>query len=376
MIGGAGDAFIGAVHRMAASVDGQIELVCGAFSSHADKSIQTGKDLGLADNRIYTSYQEMILQEAKLPESERMEFVSIVTPNHLHFEPCMLALDNGFHVLCEKPLALNVQEATLLEQKIKATGLLFGLMHNYTGYPMVKQAREMIQKGNLGKIRKVVVEYMQGWLTDRIETSGQKQASWRTDPTKAGISCCTGDIGTHAENLAEYITGLKIQELAADVTSVVEGRTLDDDASVLLRMENGVKGLLFCSQIATGEQNELKIRVYGENGGLEWLQSEPNVLKLLWKDAPEQIYRTGAGKSYLSDAALAHTRLPGGHPEGYLEAMANLYRNFAYHIRAVKNSVDTNPLFDYPTISDGVRGMRFIEAVIESGKQNASWVKL
>lgn len=375
MVGGSLDAFIGNVHRMAAALDGQIELVCGAFSSQPTKSKQTGEALFLAAKRVYDSFEEMILKEKALPQGERMDFVSIVTPNHLHFAPAKGALENGFHVLCEKPLGISYAEGLELEQLAKATGLLFGLTHNYTGYPMVKEARSLVQSGKIGKVRKVIAEYPQGWLSSNLESGGQKQASWRTDPKQAGISCCVGDIGTHAENLAEYITGLKIKEVSADISTFVEGRLLEDDANILVRFENGAKGVVIASQIAAGEENELKIRVYGEEGGIEWLQSEPNSLHYKRSDAPKVVLRTG-GYDYLSEHARLHTRLPGGHPEGYLESMANLYRNFAFAVDAFLTKNTLNPNYDFPTVADGVRGMRFIEAVIESGKNNAKWVTL
>jgi predicted dehydrogenase len=370
MVGGGKDAFIGAVHRMAASLDGQIELVCGAFSSDQKKSKETGRELFLNDSRIYNSFEEMIHSESTLSEKERMDFVAIVTPNHLHFAPSKLALQNGFHVLCEKPLCFSMQEALELEKIVKASGKIFGLTHNYTGYTMVKEAREIIKSGKLGKIRKVVAEYPQGWLSSGIEEEGQKQASWRTDPTKSGISCCVGDIGTHAANLTEYITGLKITEIAADVSTFVAGRSLDDDANILIRLEKGVKGILFASQVATGEENELKIRVYGEKGGIEWLQSEPNSLIVKYADQPKHIFKEGANNKYLSESARKNSRLPAGHPEGYIESFANIYRDFASAISGNKG------VQDFPGISDGVRGMRFIEAAIESGKSNSKWIKL
>lgn len=376
MIGGSLDGFIGSVHRMAAALDGTIELVCGAFSSNAERSKETGKALYLSENRIYASFEEMITKEAQLPADVRMQFISIVTPNHLHAQPAALALQHGFHVLCEKPLAFSFEEAKQLGEHVKTTGLLFGVTHTYTGYPMVKEAKDLIAKGKLGTIRKVIAEYPQGWLSDSIESGGQKQASWRTNPSQAGISCCVGDIGTHAENLVEYVTGLKITELSADVSSVVAGRTLDDDATVLLRFDNGAKGVLIASQIANGEENELKIRVYGEHGGLEWLQSEPNTLIVKQNDQPTQLRRAGANHSYLSEHARLHCRIPAGHPEGYIEAMANLYRNFAVSIHAFENKTAANPLLDYPTIEYGIRGMQFIETVIASGKENAAWKQL
>ena len=375
MIGGSQDGFIGSVHRMAAALDGTIELVCGAFSSDPHRSLETGKSLSLPQDRIYASYEEMILTESQLPVEIRMQFVSIVTPNFLHAHPAILALTHGFHVLCEKPLAISLAEAEGLQTTSNTTGLLFGVTHTYTGYPMVKEAKHIIASGQLGFIRKIIVEYPQGWLAAPIENGGQKQASWRTNPKQAGISCCVGDIGSHAENLVEYITGLKLIELSADVSTVVAGRQLDDDANVLLRFDNGAKGVLIASQIANGEENELKIRVYGEHGGLEWLQSEPNSLIVKQNDQPTQIRRAGANHSYLCEAARLHCRIPAGHPEGYIEAMANLYRNFADAVKRHANKEAANPLLDYPTLEDGVRGMKFIETVIASGKENAAWKK-
>ncbi len=377
MVGGGRGAFIGGVHRIAAALDQQIELVCGAFSSDPKRSKASGKDLFLPAGRCYGSYQEMIEREAALPEGERMDFISIVTPNHMHFPPAKLALEHGFHVLSDKPATFNLAEARALKKIIAQSKLLYGLTHNYTGYPLVKQARDMIREGKLGKIRKVVVEYPQGWLATRLEESGQKQAAWRTDPKRSGAAGSIGDIGTHAENLAEYITGLKIQELAADITAFVKGRKLDDDGNVLLRFQGGAKGILHCSQISVGEENNLNIRVYGELGGLEWHQREPNTMLLKWLDQPMQVYRTGLG--YLGANAAAATRTPPAHPEGYLEAFANIYKNFANHIRArmERRKLDKHdPALDYPKIDDGIRGMAFIEAVVKSSKSNAKWTKL
>ncbi|MGV3532267.1 MAG: Gfo/Idh/MocA family protein [Chthoniobacteraceae bacterium] len=375
MVGGGRGAFIGAVHRIAANIDGQIELVCGAFSSDPEKSRASGSDFYLPQERCYGTFEEMIQKEKALPADQRMDFISIVTPNHMHFPPAKMALENGFHVLSDKPATFDLAEAKELGELVKKTGLLYGLTHNYTGYPLVKQAREMIREGKLGKIRKVVVEYPQGWLATRIEESGQKQASWRTDPKKSGAAGCVGDIGTHAENLAEYITGLKISELAADLSTFVEGRQLDDDANILLRFENGAKGVLHCSQISVGEENNLNIRVYGEKGGFEWHQNEPNTLLVKWLDQPMQVYRTSNG--YLGKAAAANSRTPPSHPEGYLEAFANIYRNFASHIRAkVDGTTPDELVLDYPKIEDGIRGMAFIEAVVASGHNNAAWTKL
>ncbi len=373
MVGGGRGAFIGAVHRIAANMDGQIELVCGAFSADPEKSKASGADLFLPPERCYGSFEEMIKGEAG--RADRMDFLSIVTPNHVHFPPAKMALENGFHVLSDKPATFDLSEAKQLASLVNKTGLLYGLTHNYTGYPLVKEARELVRTGKLGKLRKIVVEYPQGWLATPIEEAGQKQASWRTDPKRSGAGGCVGDIGTHAENLAEYISGLKIAELAADITSFVEGRALDDDANVLLRFEGGAKGVLHCSQISVGEENNINIRVYGEKGGLEWHQKEPNTMLLKWLDKPMEIYRTANG--YLSKAAAAASRTPPAHPEGYLEAFANIYRNFASHIRAKLDGKEPDPLvLDYPKIADGVRGMAFIEAVVASSKRNAAWTKL
>ncbi len=374
MVGGGRGAFIGAVHRMAAALDGQIELACGAFSSNAQKSKLSGADLFLPKERVYGSYEEMILSEKKLPEGERMDFVSIVTPNHVHYGPAKMALENGFHVVCDKPLCFSIKEAKTLQRLVKKTDLRFALTHNYTGYPMVKQARHLVQTGKIGTVRKVIVEYPQGWLSTHLEATGQKQADWRTDPKRSGKAGAMGDIGTHAENLAEYITGLKIKKLCADLNIFVPGRLLDDDGSILLEFDNGAKGILFASQIAAGEENNLKIRIYGTKAGLEWSQQEPNSLLLKWLDKPMQVLRTGVGK--LSKSAIAHTRIPAGHPEGYLEAFANIYRNFALCLQADKAGKKPNKLYtDYPTVDDGVRGMRFVERVVASAGSRQKWVR-
>ena len=374
MVGGGRGAFIGGVHRIAAALDGQIELVCGAFSSHPEMSKLSGADLYLPENRVYPDFKTMILAEKKLPATQRMDFVSIVTPNHVHFPPAKMALENGFHVVCDKPLSFDMREAHALEKIVKQTGLHFALTHNYTGYPMVKQARAMIQSGVLGKIRKLHVSYPQGWLSSLKESGDNpqlKQASWRTDPKRSGIAGAMGDIGTHAENLAEYISGLKIKKLYAQLNTFVEGRLLDDDGNVFIEYDNGAKGVLFASQICAGVENGLNISIYGEKGGLEWQQMEPNSLVYRQLDAPIQILRTGVGA--LSEAATLHTRLPGGHPEGYLEAFANIYRNFAKRVQADWLNETPNPLLDYPTVEDGVRGMDFIYKVVESSKKN-KWV--
>lgn len=375
MVGGGRGAFIGYVHRIAAAIDQQIELVCGAFSSDPQRCIDSGADFFLPPERCYASYEEMMEKEAALPEGERMDFVAIVTPNHLHFPAAKAALEAGFHVLSDKPATFNTAEAKELEKIVEASGLLYGLTHNYTGYPLVKQARHMVHNGDLGEIRKVVVEYPQGWLATKLEDSDQKQAAWRTDPSKSGAAGCIGDIGTHAENLAEYITGIQIKELAADLNIFVDGRLLDDDGNILLRFENGARGVLHASQISVGEENNLNIRIYGEKGGLEWHQTEPNTMIVKHLDKPMEIYR--AGQEYLCEAAQAGCRTPAGHPEGYLEAFATIYNNFSQHIRAVLEGTEASEIItDYPTISDGVRGMAFIDAVVASSQNNAAWTEV
>ncbi|MBK8502693.1 MAG: Gfo/Idh/MocA family oxidoreductase [Saprospiraceae bacterium] len=375
MIGGGRGAFIGGVHRIAAGIDGQIELVAGALHVDPEIAVLSGQDLYLKPERIYRTYKELFEKESKLGPDERVDFVSIVTPNHVHFEPAKLALEHGFHVVCEKPLSFNLEEGKQLQALVNSNDLVFAVTHTYTGYPMIKQAREMLTSGVFGKIRRVVVEYPQGWLSTPLERTGSQQASWRTDPKRSGKAGAVGDIGTHAENLAETITGLKIKELSADVTTFVDGRLLDDDASVLLRFDNGAKGVLMCSQISAGEENALSIRVYGEKGSIEWHQHDPNTMFVKWLDKPMEVYRTGQG--YMGAAAQAHTRVPAGHPEGYLEAFANIYRDFAKVVQAKLDGVSPDPLhLDFPTVNDGVRGMEFIDAVIESGEKNGAWVTL
>jgi predicted dehydrogenase len=377
MIGGGRGAFIGAVHRIAAAMDQQIELVCGAFSSDAERSRVSGGDLLLPPDRCYASFTEMIQHEAALPAEQRMDFAAIVTPNNIHLPAAQLALRHGFHVLSDKPATLNLAEAKRLRQWVQKTGLLYGLTYTYTGYPLVKEARSLVRAGKLGKVRKVVVEYPQGWLHTLLEASSQKQATWRTDPKQSGAGGCVGDIGTHAENLVHYITGAAIKELAADATIFVKGRRLDDDINVLIRLDNGAKGVLHASQIAVGEENNLNIRVWGELGGLEWHQKEPNTMLVKWPDRPTEMYRTACG--YLGAAAKAATRTPPAHPEGYLEAFANIYKNFANHIRAFQEGrtlAADDPALDYPGIEDGVRGMAFVEAVLKSSAKNAAWTTL
>lgn len=371
MVGGGKKAFIGAVHRIAAAMDGLIELSCAALSSNPEVAKESGRELFLPDNRNYTSYKEMIETEASLPENERIHFVSIVTPNHLHFEPAMMALENGFHVVVDKPITLTTEEAKALHQKAEETGLLVLLTHTYSGYPMVKQARKMFADGKFGKVRKVCVEYPQGWLSQPAGDDN-KQASWRADPAKSGISGCMADVGTHVAHLAEYISGLKITKLCADLNIVVDGRALDDDGNVLLKFDNGANGTLMASQIAAGEENALKIKVYGEKGGIEWHQMDPNNLIVKWHDQPMQIYRTGNG--YLEDIAKFNTRTPSGHPEGYLEAFGNLYKNFALTLDAKLNGeTPSAEMLDFPSTAEGVRGMAFLDNVVASGKSDQKW---
>lgn len=365
MVGGGPGAFIGAVHRMAAALDGEYRLVAGAFSSDPAKSEQCGNELGLAAGRIYASYADMARAEGALPLGQRIQAVSIVTPNHLHFAVAHAFLEQGIHVICDKPLTTTLEDAEALCRLAAERDLLFAVTHNYTGYPLVKEARERVRAGALGAVRKVVVEYSQGWLSTLLEAEGQKQAEWRSDPERGGVSAVLGDIGSHAHNLVRYVTGLEVQRLFADLGTVVEGRQLDDDATVLLELEGGVRGLLFASQIATGERNHLRLRIYGSEGALDWSQEDPNRLRLLAPDGSEQILHRGAGQ--LSQAATAHTRLPSGHPEGFIEAFANLYRNVA---RAIQAGATTG---DFPTVADGAHGVHFIHAAVAS-HQAGAWV--
>jgi predicted dehydrogenase len=370
MVGGGQNAFIGAVHRMAANLDGQIELVAGAFSSNAKNSTATGEQLYLNPRRVYASYQEMAEREAALPADERIDFVAIVTPNFLHAPVATAFLKKGFHVVCDKPMTLTVKEAKALREVVRKSKKVFALTHNYTGYPMVKEARELVRTGQLGKILKVVAEYPQGWLLDKIEADGQKQAAWRSDPKKAGASCCVGDIGTHAENLGRYITGLKIDELCAEFTSFIPGRKLEDDANMLIRYHGGAKGVLHCSQISCGEENNLNIRVYGTKGSLAWQQEHPNELKFIAKGEPAKILRRG--NNYVSDVTKKFTRLPFGHPEAFIEAFANIYLEAVAAIRA--NIAGKKGSFDHPTVDDGVEGMAFIETCVKSAA-SGKWTK-
>ena len=375
MVGGGRDAFIGPVHRIAAHMDNKIELVCGAFSSSPEKSRLSGQDLLLPPDRVYGDYQEMLRREAALPDGNRMDFVSIVTPNNVHYPVAVAALDAGFPVVCDKPMTINLEEARDLERRVAESGKLFCLTHNYTGYPMVKEARDLVSEGELGAVRRVVVEYPQGWLATRVESQGVKQAVWRTDPNIAGASSCMGDIGTHCENLAEYITGFRITEMCADLTTFVGGRGLDDDGSVLLRFDGGARGVLWASQVAVGQENSLRIRIYGEKGGMEWRQEEPNTLIVHRLDRPTEIRRTAT--DFVGAAASANARLPAGHPEGYIEGFANIYNSFADALSQVLegNEVDESKV-DYPNVRDGVRGMAFLEAVVGSSNSNRKWVQV
>ncbi len=373
MIGGGRGAFIGAVHRMAAAMDGRAELVAGAFSSDPVRSKASGADFFLDPTRVYGSYREMAKAESAMPPELRLDFVVIVTPNHQHYAPARLFLESGFNVVCDKPVTFDLAQAVKLRAIVKRMCKVFVLTHNYTGNAMVKQARELVRNRSLGALRKVVVEYPQGWLADAIERTGQKQASWRTDPKRSGAAGCMGDIGTHAENVARYITGLRIEELCADLSTFVRGRKLDDDGNVLVRYKGGAKGVLHASQISVGDENNLNIRVYGTRAALEWHQEHPNELVVKFADQPRQIWRRG--NAYVSGEAKRFTRIPAGHPEGYLEAFANIYREA---FRAISAEVEGRPMprnLDFPTIDDGVEGMAFIEAVVRSSRLGARWVR-
>jgi len=375
MIGGGRGGFIGGVHRIAAALDQQIDLVCGAFSSDPQRSKDSGQDFYLPEERCYGSFEEMLEKEAALPLGEKMDFVVIVTPNHMHFPAAKAALEAGFHVLSDKPATFDLAQAKALQSIVEETGLIYGVTYNYTGYPMVKHARQLVKDSKIGKVRKVIAEYPQGWLATKLEDTDQKQAAWRTDPTKSGAAGCVGDIASHAENLTEYIAGSEIDELAADLTTFVDGRLLDDDANILLRFKNGAKGVLHSSQISVGQENNLSIRVYGELGGVEWHQKDPNTLLVSFLEGPTEIHRTSS--DYVEKAAASAARLPAAHVEGYLEAFANLYKSYADHVRSRLEGAEVDDLsFDYPRIDDGVRGMAFIEACVASAKDNAGWTSL
>lgn len=374
MLGGGPGSFIGSVHRMAANLDGLIELVCGCFSSDPVKSAQTGHELCLPSERVYASYQEMIESEAQLPVDERMDFLSIVTPNHLHYAPAAMALEAGFHVALDKPITYSLEEAKSLANIASRTGKRLLLTHTYSGYPLVKEARYRVQRGDLGNIRRVYVEYPQGWLSTDC-AADNKQAEWRVDPSRAGKAGCMGDIGTHAFHLANYITGLQVVELCAELNSFVPGRQLDDDGTVMIRYEGGARCLLSASQVCAGVENGLHIRVYGEKGGLEWRQDSPNTMIFRPVEGVAQVIRT-ATSSIASPAAQHNSRVPGGHPEGFIEAFANLYRNFALTLIAdAEQCQPSEYCLDFPTIADGIEGMQFVDAVVHSSSQNAAWVK-
>lgn len=377
MVGGGPGAFIGEVHRKAASLDCGIEVVGGAFDINPRKSKQMGRQLNLDLKRVYRTYEEMIEKELKRPVGDRFDFISVCTPNNWHFPIAKACLAAGFHVMCEKPMTVNVKEARGLVKAVKQSRRVFGLMHNYTGYPMVKCAKDLVRDGELGKVRKIVVQYPQGWLATALERTGQMQASWRTDPKQSGGSGCGGDIGTHAENLAEYITGLKMTHLCADLTTFVKGRKLDDDCNVLVRYNNGARGVLHASQVSVGEENNLAIWVYGEKGGLEWHQEHPNYLYVKPMGKAMQVWTRG--NPYVGDrsaAAARATRLPSGHPEAFFEAMANIYSNFADCVRAKITRTKVDPLAkDFPGVNDGLRGMLFLDTILASTKSKQKWTK-
>ena len=372
MVGGGKDAFIGGVHRIALRLDGNYELVAGSFSSNFDNSKETGKDLGLAEDRIYETYQEMAEKESA--RSDGIHVVAIVTPNHLHVPIAKIFAEKGIHIICDKPLALSTKEAIELKNIVENKKIIFALTHNYTGYPMVRHARSLIQKNDLGSIRVVQAEYPQDWLTTKAEDSGLKQAEWRTDPKRSGDGGCIGDIGTHAFNLIRFITGLEVDELSADIHTFVKGRLLDDNAQIMLRFKGGAKGAIWSSQVAVGNENNLKIRVFGENGGLEWRQEDPNYLYYTKFGHPTQKITRGSGSA--SEEANDVTRIPPGHPEGYLEGFANIYSDVYKRLFAQTNNQNYDQSNDcYPTIYDGVEGMRFIETVLESNNNNSKWVE-
>lgn len=371
MVGGGEGAFIGSIHRAAAALDGNWRLVAGAFSSDPDRNRRSGEMLGIAPERAYPSLDALLVAEAALPAGQRVDAISIVTPNHLHAPMAIAALDAGFHVFCEKPIALDLAEARLIAQAAARSGRHFGLAFTYSGYPLVEEARVRVARGDFGRIRLVQVEYSQGWLSQAIDREGNKQAEWRTDPARAGLGGCLGDIGTHAFHLAEHVSGLRVQELCADLSTHVLGRRLDDDVSVLLRLDGGARGTLKATQIAAGDENGLKLRIHGEFGGLEWAQMEPNSLLLRWLDRPAEIIR--AGGPGLANSTLDRLRTPAGHPEGYIEAFANLYRAFA--MRIANGSVSGEPE-TFPSIEAGLRTMAFVESVIANDASDRKWTQL
>jgi len=369
MVGGGKDAFIGAVHRMAAALDGQIDFVAGALSSTPEKSRASGLELGLSERRAYGSWEEMLEGEQALPEDERIDFVSVVTPNHMHFPVSHAFASAGFNVVSDKPLVHTSEQADRLIEAVQKTGVVFAVTYNYSGYPMVKEARHLVQSGQLGTVRKVIVEYNQGWLASEV---ANKQADWRTDPERSGVAGAIGDIGSHAEQLVSYVTGLELTDICADLTTFVSGRRLDDDGNLLLRFEGGAKGVLIASQISSGEENGLRLRVYGERAGLEWHQETPTELFVKPGGEPMQVRRPG--NPYLSDAAKNASRIPAGHPEAFLEAFANVYRGAAAAMRARKEggAVPEGAL-DFPTVYDGARGVHFIEKTVQSAQSSEKW---
>lgn len=370
MVGGGRDAFIGAVHRTAACMDHRVELVAGALSATPEKAKASGRDLGLEERRNYGTWREMLDGELKLPAEERIDFVSIATPNDAHFPVARAFADAGIHVVCDKPLVHTSAQAAELIRVVERRNVVFGVTYNYSGYPMVKQARHMVQQGELGTIRKVIVEYNQGWLADKLEATGQKQADWRTDPARSGLGGAIGDIGSHAEQLVSYITGLEIESLCAELTTFVPGRRLDDDANLLVRYAGGARGVLYASQICIGNENDLRIRVWGTKAGLEWRQEEPNHLVFRPLGQPERVYRRG--NDYLCEAAKGVTRLPFGHPEAFLEAFANVYNAVGEAIRA-GSGAGGGAKHDYPDVCDGARGVYFIEKTVESARAEQKW---
>ncbi len=375
MVGGGRDAFIGGVHRRAAMLEGNVELVSGAFSSTPEKSKASGRDLLLPEERVYGSYEEMIAKESALSEDERIDFVSVVTPNHMHYPVAKAFVDAGYHVACDKPMVHTVEQAMDLVSAVKDKGVIFAVTYNYTGYPMVKQARCMVQDGTLGDILKVMVEYPQGWLATRAEAEDSKQAEWRTDPARSGISGCIGDIGSHCENLVSYVTGLELEAICADLTTFVPGRQLDDDGNILLRFKGGAKGILTASQVCPGQENSLSIRVWGTKAGLEWQQENPNYLYVRDNAGPERIYKRG--NAYNCEAAVANSRLPSGHPEAFYEAFANVYKNFADTVRAKILGIEPSDLMlDFPTVEDGARGVYFINKAVESSGSDVKWTPM
>ncbi|MDM8527438.1 Gfo/Idh/MocA family oxidoreductase [Anaerolineales bacterium HSG24] len=371
-IGGGRDSFIGAVHRRAAISDGLTEFVAGALSSNPEKAKASGEDLLLAPERNYSSWQEMLATESDLPDGKRIDYVSIVTPNHVHFEPTLAFIEAGFNVVLDKPMVHTSQQAQALVTAVEKHDVIFGLTHNYTGYPLVKEARHWVQSGRLGKLQRVVVEYPQAWLLTKLEEQGLKQAEWRTDPNRSGIVGAIGDIGTHCENLVSYITSLELEAMCADLSTFVPGRLLDDDASILLRFKGGAKGILWVSQIATGSENGLNIRIYGTEGALSWKQEEPNYLNFYPVGGPMQVY--SRGNDYLCEAAQRATHLPSGHPEAFFESFGNIYLNVGDTIRAKLAGREPTALeLDFPTVYDGARGVKFMEKVVESAKSDQKW---